>query len=162
MAKIENSVPLGGFIAPNDSADTYATHDEQYGRGGFRSVATITERDAIPSDRRKLGMEVKVLTDGKKYELVDGTANANWQEVVTGVDETQLNTAVITAVETKADKTYVDTQLSNKVDSATLSTTVNTAVDTALASSDLAVTQISGGTFTGATSVTDIITGGAW
>jgi len=139
MAKIANSVPLGGFIAPNDSADTYATHDEQYGRGGFRSVATTTERNAIPADRRKLGMEVKVLADGKKYELVGGIENSNWQEVVTGgqVDPTLItqavNNAVPTAVssaleteinpllENKADKS----ELENKADKSVLATKVN-------------------------------------
>lgn len=106
MAKIENSVSLFGPIAPNDTADSYATHDEQYGRGGFRSVATTAERDAIPTDRRKLGMEVKVLADGKKYELIGGTANANWQEVVTsGVDEEQLNAAINTALNELKEKT---------------------------------------------------------
>ena len=121
MAKIANSVPLGGFIAPNDSADTYATHDEQYGRGGFRSVATTTERDAIPTDRRKEGMEVKVLADGKKYELVGGIANSNWQEVVSGVDEAQLNTAVSNAVATEV-PTVVTPLLADKADVTALNT----------------------------------------
>ena len=126
MAKIPNSVGLGGFIAPNDSADTYATHDEQYGRGGFRSVATTTERDAIPADRRKLGMEVKVLADGKKYELVGGTANANWQEVVTGgeVDPAVITQAVNNAVPTavsSALETEVPTLINDAVKSISVS-----------------------------------------
>lgn len=125
MAKIANSVPLGGFIAPNDSADTYATHDEQYGRGGFRSVADLTARDAIPADRRKLGMEVKVLADGKKYELIGGTANSNWQEVVTGGE---VDPAVITQAVNNAVPPAVNTALS---------TEVPTLVENALTTSEL-------------------------
>lgn len=58
-------------------------------KGGFMTVADITARDAIPAARRKEKMEVKVLSDGKKYELSGGIANANWVEVATGLDELQ-------------------------------------------------------------------------
>lgn len=130
MAKIENSVPLFGPIAPNDTADSYATHFEDYGQGGFRTVATIEARDGIPTARRKEGMEVKVLADGKTYELIGGLSNERWQEVITGGD---VDPAVVAA-----------------------------AVDAALANSDIAVTQISGGTFIGSSSVTDVIRGGTF
>ena len=40
-------------------------------------VADISTRDAIPTEKRKVGLEVKVLSDGKKYELKNGTANVN-------------------------------------------------------------------------------------
>jgi hypothetical protein len=38
MAQIPGSVRLTGFIAPSDTLDTYATQDEMYNRGGYRSV----------------------------------------------------------------------------------------------------------------------------
>lgn len=50
-------------LAPFDTQDVYATHDEQYGRGGYRSVNTAMERDQITAERRKPGMVVNVLQD---------------------------------------------------------------------------------------------------
>lgn len=50
-------------LAPFDTQDTYPTHDATYGKGGWRSVATIAERDAIPVPRRTKGMCVRVTDD---------------------------------------------------------------------------------------------------
>ena len=79
MAAIPGSVPISGFVAPTDSTDTYATHDEEYGRGGYRSVATIVERDAIPVDRRKEGMKVFVREEDSEYTMKGGTGNTHWE-----------------------------------------------------------------------------------
>lgn len=82
MAAIPGSVRFTGFIAPSDSEDTYAVHDEIYGRGGWRTVANLTERDAITSDRRRVGMPVRVLDrgDGTRafYTLIGGITNSHW------------------------------------------------------------------------------------
>ena len=40
-------------IVPTDSQDTFPTHDEEYGFGGFRTVLNIPQRDLISMDRRK-------------------------------------------------------------------------------------------------------------
>ena len=84
MAVIIGSVRVTGFIAPSDSTDTYATHDEIYGRGGFRTVVDIAARNAITTDRRRIGMLVRVLDDGfgamKFYTLIGGIADINWVE----------------------------------------------------------------------------------
>lgn len=47
-------------IVPNNIDDTYATHFEAYGQGGYRTVESIDDRNAIPKDRRALGMLVNV------------------------------------------------------------------------------------------------------
>lgn len=62
---------ISGTLVPFTSEDTYATHDEQYGRGGYRTVASIQERDAIPQERRKEGMLVNV-AGGSMYQLKNG------------------------------------------------------------------------------------------
>lgn len=80
MADIPGSVTLTGFIAPTDTADTYATHDDEYGRGGHRSVADLSARDAIPTLRRKEGMQVFVLSEGIAYRLFGGVSNSDWVE----------------------------------------------------------------------------------
>jgi hypothetical protein len=87
MAAIPGSIPLTGFIAPTDTADTFSTHDSDYGRGD-KHVSNITTRDLITEDRRKWGMLCHVYNDGANsgtYQLTYGsvdtdiTNNANWQ-----------------------------------------------------------------------------------
>jgi hypothetical protein len=78
MAIIPGSVPITGFIAPTDSGDLFATHDEMYGRGGYRTVLNLTERDSITQDRRKVGMLVYVQSDGNIYRLGVGLSNSDW------------------------------------------------------------------------------------
>lgn len=51
-------------IRPYDSADTYPTHEDIYGKGGWMSVSTIAERDAITAERKKVGMVVLVADSG--------------------------------------------------------------------------------------------------
>jgi len=82
MANIPGSVPITGFIAPTDAGDLFATHDEQYGRGGYRTVADLTARDAITADRRSAGMLVNVA--GTLYQLGAGLTNADWSELSLG------------------------------------------------------------------------------
>lgn len=62
MSQIQGT-NVAAAIAPFDTLDTYPTHDAQYGKGGYRSVATVVERDAIPTARRTTGMRVRVTTD---------------------------------------------------------------------------------------------------
>ena len=88
MAPIPGSVPVAGCIAPFDSTDTYGTHDETYGRGGWRKVNTIAARNAITADRRREGMLVRVLNDGsgvmRFYTLVGGITDGDWAEETFG------------------------------------------------------------------------------
>jgi hypothetical protein len=50
--------------------------------GGFREVATHTVRDAIPSERRREGMQVYTVNDATTWQLQGGITNSNW--VVSG------------------------------------------------------------------------------
>jgi len=77
MAVIVGGVPVGGFMSPTDSTDVYAVTDEKYSRGGWRTVASLAERDAITTDRRTVGMLVNVLGD-QVYELGVGLTNSDW------------------------------------------------------------------------------------
>jgi len=59
MAIISGGVRMGGFIAPNDSTDTYAVIDPIYGIDGLRNYSgTTAVLDTIPSGRRRAGMLV--------------------------------------------------------------------------------------------------------
>jgi hypothetical protein len=65
-------------IVPNDSSDVYPTHDAYFGRDGYRSVLTISERNAIKTGLRKEGMQVYVKADSTIYQLRKGISNSNW------------------------------------------------------------------------------------
>ena len=140
MAKLQGTI-LASKIVPTDSLDTYATHEDKYGRGGHRSVDTLEERDNITTPRRKEGMTVYVKENKTKYILESGIENANWKVDSSGggsggdVDLSdyykKTETYSKVEVDTKiADipptdlsgyytKTQTETLLSNKVDKVT-------------------------------------------
>ena len=76
-------------VVPFDTADPYPSHVATYGKGGYRSVANLTERDGIPSLRREAGMAVFVLSLQKEYRLE--TDLTTWTEVVTSIDAQIIN-----------------------------------------------------------------------
>ena len=71
---------VAAMIVPFDDQDIFATHNDKYGRGGFRVCDTLIDRDAIPPLRRKAGMWVRVLSEGKVFELGSGLSNSDWVE----------------------------------------------------------------------------------
>jgi len=71
-------------IAPKNAGD-FGVVEDTYLIGGWRTVADITARDAIPAQRRSLQMRVAVVSEGKQYALVGGLLNANWTEVGSSV-----------------------------------------------------------------------------
>lgn len=79
---ILQGIKLSGCIVPTASTDSYSTHDERYGRGSYRSVMSLRERDSITIDRRVEGMLVNVIENDKVYKLVGGISNTNWREFV--------------------------------------------------------------------------------
>lgn len=78
MAQIPGSVPLTGKVAPTDTTDTFATHVDIYGEGGYMTVADQAERDAITTERRKQGMAVFQNDTNEMYILQDGVTNSDW------------------------------------------------------------------------------------
>ena len=66
-------------VVPFDTTDSHASHEARYGRGGYRSVADIAERDAIPALRREAGMLVLTMSDGKVWRLAADLAA--WSEI---------------------------------------------------------------------------------
>lgn len=67
MAEIKGT-NVASKIVPYTDSDEYATHDEKYGVGGYRTVDSVSEMNAIPAARRKEGMLVYVKGD-KIYKL---------------------------------------------------------------------------------------------
>jgi len=114
-------VKVIGAVEPNDLSDKYPTHNEIYGKGGFRSVATALERDNITPARRSEGMLVYVIADGKLYQLKGGTANTNWADaqfgggsVSTVVPVDKGGTGAVTAEEARANLGLGNLSIQNK------------------------------------------------
>ena len=63
MGYPSGAVPVTNFLGTTGAADTFATHLDWLGKGGHRTVANITERDAITTARRSFGMLVSVNAD---------------------------------------------------------------------------------------------------
>ena len=74
MAQILGTNVSSG-LRPNDSADTYDTHSAEYGRGGWRYVSTLANRDEITAQRRQAGMAVYVHENDTEYLLNDDLVN---------------------------------------------------------------------------------------
>lgn len=68
-------INVSSTIVPYTTDDKFATHDSIYGKGGFKSVTTITELYQIPEERITEGMLVFVKDDADKkyfYQFLDG------------------------------------------------------------------------------------------
>jgi hypothetical protein len=76
-------VPVTGPIVPQDSADVYPVTDPKYQLGGWRTYATLAERNAIPAERRMRGMQVYVGEDDTIYRL--GADLTTWTALSSGV-----------------------------------------------------------------------------
>jgi len=83
MAKIVGKNILGSNVSapvvPFTTDDVVPTHEAIYGRGGWRYVATLNERDAIPLERRELRMIVCVGQDDC-WTLKKGVTNNDWEK----------------------------------------------------------------------------------
>jgi hypothetical protein len=53
-------------------------------KGGYRAVASVAARDAIPSHLREVGMIVYTIATTEHYRLVGGITNGDWQLVTFG------------------------------------------------------------------------------
>lgn len=89
-------VNISSCIVPCTDEDNYPTHDSIYGKGGWREVRTIEERNAIPMERRKLGMAVYVTQLSKLYILKYALNDACWYEF-NSIDVSDIINAAIDA-----------------------------------------------------------------
>ena len=42
-------------IVPGTDEDKYPTHDSKHGKGGYKEVSTLEERDSLPEERLRVG-----------------------------------------------------------------------------------------------------------
>lgn len=88
MSNFNSAVPggmnLAGEIQVKNHPDK-AVVDASRVRGGAFSVATLADRNAIPTDLRKANVtKCYVVATEKEYVLRSGVANGNWQEITYG------------------------------------------------------------------------------
>lgn len=108
-------------IVPAHELDTYATHDSIYGKGGWREVKTLAERDAIPMERRRQGMVVYVQENFTAYLLNNGTVNGCFIPLMPTIPTELVNHLMSTGVlnlpelEPYAKKIWVEEQLKDTV-----------------------------------------------
>lgn len=81
MANISGT-NVAAMIAPFTTEDTFPTHDAKYGKGGYRSVDTIAERDAIPAARLTDGCVCYVSADQNEYRY--NATTASWTKIEKG------------------------------------------------------------------------------
>ena len=62
MAELKGT-NLAAGIVPFTDKDTFPTHYSQYGKGGYRTVQTLEERDSISEERKEIGMLCYVIED---------------------------------------------------------------------------------------------------
>ena len=84
MADIIRGTNIADPIVPYTTADNIPTHYAKYGKGGFRTVETIEERNSIPLERRESGMLVYVITDENNVHTyqwfpVDDNPEGEWK-----------------------------------------------------------------------------------
>jgi hypothetical protein len=70
---------VGGGITVPDAQTDIPTHYDVLGKGGYRSVLTISARDSIKASRRSDGMIVFVRETGQWFQLGEGLTNADWR-----------------------------------------------------------------------------------
>ena len=83
---------LAAGIAPFTTEDSYATHYAEYGKGGWHSVATIADRDAVPEQRRETGMVVFVQADNTPYRLASDGSWVKLQAEVEIISDSEIAT----------------------------------------------------------------------
>ena len=97
-------------IRTNSNLDVYPTHEAKLGKGGYRTVANIAERDNITYERCEEGMLVTVLEDDTNnnktttYILKQNTRDSRtWEKFNNGAVDANLTNRV-TALETSSAK----------------------------------------------------------
>lgn len=132
---------VAAAIMPFTTEDTYPTHVDLYGKGGFRVVATTAERDAIPAARRTAGMVVKVTADGKEYELnADLTTWKTWAPSGTAITiDTALSTTSTNAVQNKVITAKINTVESTANTANSTANAAKTTAEAAIPKANIAV-----------------------
>lgn len=79
MAAIPGTI-LAAKISPGDTVATFPTHEDIYGKGGLMTVSTISDLEAVYTDRQKVGMIIYVESISKYYNITAVGSPPTYQE----------------------------------------------------------------------------------
>lgn len=122
-------------IVPCTDEDKYATHDSQYGLGGWHEVETIEQRNAIPAQRRRVGMACFVKQNSTLYILKGNLLNSSWS-VYTAIDSTSVKDIISDAIASGA--ITVDVDLTNYYTSSEVDELLSTYSDSTTITNEIA------------------------
>ena len=91
MAVEKNFIVFSTLTTPDPANDSFPIMIDEDMAGGLRTVQHKADMLAIPEERRKVGMEVYVVGDQKKYRYVSETYGPTtaidaWAEIKEGAD----------------------------------------------------------------------------
>lgn len=91
MAVEKNFIVFSTLTTPDPANDSFPIMIDEDMAGGLRTVQHKADMLAIPEERRKVGMEVYVVGDQKKYRYVSETYGTTttidaWAEIKEGAD----------------------------------------------------------------------------
>jgi hypothetical protein len=104
MADLQGTKVISQIVPPT-TEDTFPTHDSIYGKGGWREVATIEERNNISRKRLREGMVVyvsetktdyklKSLGEDKDGDLWEGLTTKESEQIRVKIDSSMRNMRV--------------------------------------------------------------------
>lgn len=115
MAKIRGTTGVSATIAPVSDTSKFPATSEQWHKGGFKSFATIAERDAMLPSYRKDGMHCYIVETNEYFRWSE--AQNGWVRVSLaqgGISPESLeNLATKTQLEAKLDKTQFESEKAN-------------------------------------------------
>ena len=89
MAVEKNFIVFSTLTTPDPANDSFPIMIDEDMAGGLRTVQHKSDMLSIPEERRKVGMEVYVVGDQKKYRYISETYGPNttidaWAEIKEG------------------------------------------------------------------------------
>lgn len=116
MAKIRGTTGVSATIAPASDTSKFPATSEQWHKGGFKSFATIAERDAMLPSYRKDGMHCYIVETSEYYRWAE--AQSSWVRVILAQGgstspESLENLATKVQLEYKLDKVQFESEKAN-------------------------------------------------
>ena len=115
MAKIRGTTGVSATIAPASDTSKFPATSEQWHKGGFKSFATIAERDAMLPAYRKDGMHCYIVETSEYFRWSE--AQNDWVRVIlaqSGISPEGLeNLATKVQLEYKLDKVQFESEKAN-------------------------------------------------
>ena len=98
----KGNIAIGGHITPTSPQDTFFVTTEEFHRGGYRTVDSISAANSIPTPHRVAGMKIYVRDEDKEYRCSPDLQS--WVEVRGSSSNGAVNSAEISNLSNKIDE----------------------------------------------------------